>query len=65
MAADREVICAKWEQKYFCNGVWTGKPPICPSGKIAGSSRFNKPCGTPFHKGEIHLDGSDLYFSDY
>src|SRR5580658_4018181 len=20
MAADREVICAKWEQKYFCEG---------------------------------------------
>jgi hypothetical protein len=23
MAADREVICAKWEQKYFCEGDWT------------------------------------------
>jgi hypothetical protein len=23
MAADREVICAKWEQKYFCGEDWT------------------------------------------
>jgi hypothetical protein len=65
MAGDVKVICVKREWKYFCGGGWTGEPLICPSGKIAGSSRFNKPCGTPFHKGEIHLDGSDLYFSDY
>ena len=24
MAADREVICAKWERKYFCEEDWTG-----------------------------------------
>jgi hypothetical protein len=24
MAADKEVICAKWERKYFCEEDWTG-----------------------------------------
>jgi hypothetical protein len=33
MAEDREVICAKWKQKYFCEGGWTGKSANDPSGK--------------------------------
>jgi len=35
MAADREVICAKWEQKYFYGGDWTGDSVICPTGKVS------------------------------
>jgi hypothetical protein len=31
-AADRKVICANTEAKYFCAGGWTGKSLICPSG---------------------------------
>jgi hypothetical protein len=30
MAADREVICAKWEQKYFCREDWTGSISLNP-----------------------------------
>jgi hypothetical protein len=33
MAMDIEVIWVKWEREYFCEGGWTGKPLICPSGK--------------------------------
>jgi hypothetical protein len=53
MAADREVICAKWEQKYFCEGGWTGKSLdrdfwhqepgdlILRSGRLAASRRMD------------------------
>jgi hypothetical protein len=30
---DEEVICVKSEPKYFCQGGWTGKSLICPSGR--------------------------------
>jgi hypothetical protein len=34
---DQQVICLKRQWKYFCEGGWTGKRPICPSGNIIGS----------------------------
>jgi hypothetical protein len=34
MAIDMQVIWVRSEPEYFCEGGWTGKPVICPSGKI-------------------------------
>jgi hypothetical protein len=39
MAADREVICAKWEQKYFCEVGWTGSISLIRFDKSRWSRR--------------------------
>jgi hypothetical protein len=64
MAKDMQVICARSEPEYFCEGGWTGVSLICPVG------RRHRIEPVPTHlSGRLlpsHLPGpSFLYFSDY